>query len=615
MDFRHNTVLKEHYAFFVADREARIDGGEHGFYLRDTRLLSTYAWRFLPMEGPEPQALLVEAARPDVLTARYAQIVGPAQTLALHRTVRLDARGFVDRIEVVNASRARRALSLELAVAADFTDVFEVRGWPRLERPEPEIDAFGTEMTLRHTASDGVASSVHVRFDALAATHPGGAEWELSLAPGERVVVTVEVAATHPLEVAPHAPIPYDEWRASFADLPRAPNAAALARAIDDLRGLLLFTPEGPVPAAGVPWYVATFGRDALLAAHLLLPHRPDVAAGTLRHLARHQGRRVDAARAEEPGKIVHEMRFGELARTGRVPHAAFYGTVDATPLFLTLLEAHREATGSLDLVRELRPAWSAALGWLVEHGDLDGDGFVEYVPGADGNAHTWKDSNDSMGHADGALADGPIAVAEVQGYAYAGFRAAATWCAALGEPDAAAAWTARAEALRARFHEAFWLEELGTYALALDGAKRPLRVRTSDAGHLLWTGIVPEAFAARVVADLTGPSLWSGWGVRTLGIDAARYNPVSYHNGSVWPHDTAICAAGFARYGFHAEARRVRDALFDLAAGEPDRRLPELVAGYERDELPPVPYPVACRPQAWDAAALVHVLRFDGDG
>jgi glycogen debranching enzyme len=295
------------------------------------------------------------------------------------------------------------------------------------------------------------------------------------------------------------------------------------------------------------------------------------------------------------------------------VPHAAFYGTVDATPLFLTLLEAHRAAVGSLDLIRELRPAWTAALAWLVDHGDLDGDGFVEYVPAADGNAHTWKDSSDSMGHADGALAEGAIAVSEVQGYAYAAYRAAATWYAALGEPEAAAAWAARAEALRGRFHEAFWVEALGTYAMALDGTKRPLAVRNSDAGHLLWSGIVPEAVAGRVVADLLSSSLWSGWGVRTLGSDAARYNPVSYHNGSVWPHDTALCAAGFARYGFHAEARRVRDALFDLAAGEPDRRLPELVAGYARDALPPVPYPVACRPQAWDAAALVHVLAYDG--
>ena len=615
MDLRHQQVLKEHYAFLVLDAEAQIQGGAHGFYLRDTRLLSTYAWRFLPMTGPEPQALLVETARPDLLGARYAQIDGPAQTLAWSRTVRLNAHGFVDTIEVVNASRERRAVSLELAVAADFADVFEVRGWPRLERPEPTATASGSEVALHHVASDGLEVEVRVRFDALAAAHPGGAEWELSLAPGERIAVSVEVDAAHPLDAAPHAPMPYEAWRASFADRPRAPDAHALGRAIDDLRGLLLFTPEGPVPAAGVPWYVATFGRDALLTAHLLLPRRPDVAAGTLRHLARHQGRRVDRDRAEEPGKIAHELRFGELARTGRVPHVAFYGSVDATPLFLTLLEAHREATGSLDLVRELRPAWTAAARWLVDHGDLDGDGFLEYRPAADGNAHSWKDSNDSMSHADGALATGPIAVAEVQGYAYAAFRAAATWCAALGEHDAAAGWSRRATDLQARFHEAFWLEGLGTYAMALDGAKRPLAVRHSGPGHLLWSGIVPAEVAPRVVADLLGPASWSGWGVRTLGSDAARYNPLSYHNGSVWPHDTALCAAGFARYGFHAEARRVRDALYELAAREPDRRLPELVAGYDRDGLPAVPYPAACRPQAWSAAALVHVLAYDGAG
>ncbi|MDF1522156.1 MAG: glycogen debranching N-terminal domain-containing protein [Trueperaceae bacterium] len=613
MDFRHNTVLKEHYAFFVADRDAQVRGGEHGFYVRDTRVLSRYAWRWLSIDGAEPQTLLVDAPRPDLLHAHYARIEGPAQTLALRRTLRAHAAGFTDTLEVANASQERRSLSVELAVAGDFADVFEVRGWPAIERAPAVAEAGGRELTLRHTATDGVACAVHLRFDALAATHPDGAEWELSLAPGERVTLSVAVDVDHPLDEPPHGAIPYADWRASFAHLPAAPEPAALRRAIDDLRGLLLFTAEGPVLAAGIPWYVATFGRDALLGAHLLLPHRPDVAAGTLRHLARHQGRRRDATSFEAPGKIAHELRFGELARTGRVPHRAFYGTVDATPLFLTLLEAHRAATGELDLVRELRPAWESALAWIVGEGDLDGDGFLQYVPTPEGNGQGWKDSNDSMGHADGELATGPIAVAEAQGYAYAAFRAAASWSARLGDADAASAWTARAEALRTRFHEAFWLDDLGTYAMALDGDKRPLRVRNSDAGHLLWSGIVPEAYAARLVATLLGPELWSGWGIRTLGTGAARYNPVSYHNGSVWPHDTALAAAGFARYGFHTEARRVRDALFALAASQEDRRLPELVAGYERDDGPPVPYPVACRPQAWDAAALVHVLAFDG--
>ncbi len=617
MDFRFNTVLKEHYAFFVGDRDAHVLTGEHGFYVRDTRVLSRYAWRWLPGDGPEPQTLVVATPRPDVVHAHHAQIEGPSQTVALRRTLRIHASGLVDEVEIENTSNERRSLSLELDAAADFADLFEARGWHRVDRPPAQAEASGSSLTLNHTASDGVASTVRLSFDALAAARPDGADWELSLAPGERVRLRVAVDVAHPLDAAPVEPIGYEAWRRGFDDLPSAPHQGVLDRAVDDLRGLLLFTPDGPVPAAGIPWFVATFGRDALITAHLLLPYQPGVAAGTLRHLARHQGTKVDAYRAEEPGKILHEIRFGELSRTDRVPHRAYFGTVDATPLFLTLLEAHRSATGSLDLVRELQPSWEAALRWLVDFGDRDGDGFVEFAPATDGSGlavQSWKDSADSMSHQDGALATGALAVSEVQGYAYAAYRAAATWLELLGEPEQARGWTTRADLLRDRFHEVFWQDDLGTYALALDGQKRALRVRNSDAGQLLWTGIVPVSHADRLVAELFGPELWTGWGIRTLGSGEARYNPVSYHNGSVWPHDTALIAAGLARYGYRTEARRVRDALYDLAAAQPDLRLPELVGGYARDERPPVPYPVACRPQAWDAAALVHVLAFDGN-
>ncbi len=618
MDFRFNTVLKEHYAFFVGDRDAAVSTGEQGLYVRDTRVLSRYAWRWLPADGPEPQTLVVATPRPDALHAHHAQIDGPSQTVALRRTLTLRAHGLRDEVEVENTSRERRALSLELDVAGDFVDLFEARGWHRLEHAPTVAEVSGSSLTLRHTAGDGVPTTVRVDFGDLAAARPDGADWELSLAPGETVRLLVEVEVEHRLDDGPHAPMAYDAWRQGFSELPPAPVPAVLERALDDLRGLLLFTPEGPVPAAGIPWFVATFGRDALLTAHLLLPHHPDVAAGTLRHLARHQGTHVDAYRAEEPGKIVHEIRFGELSRTGRVPHRAYYGTVDATPLFVTLLEAHRVATDDLALVRELRPAWQAALHWLVTYGDSDGDGFIEFAPAAAGQGlavQSWKDSGDSMSHADGRLAQGSLAVSEVQGYAYAAYRAAAAWYGLLDEPHQRTAWLERADALRRRFHEAFWQDDLNTYAMALDGDKRPLRVRNSDAGQLLWTGIVPETHAARLVAELMGPELWTGWGLRTLGRGEARYNPVSYHNGSVWPHDTALSAAGFARYGFLDEARRIRDALYDLAAAQPDGRLPELVGGYPRDERPPVPYPVACRPQAWDAAALVHVLTLGADG
>ncbi len=292
MDFRYNTVLKEHYAFFVGDRDAQVLAGEHGFYVRDTRMLSRYAWRWLPGDGPDPQTLVVATPRPDVVHAHHAQVEGPSQTVALRRTLRTHARGLVDEVEIENTSSERRSLSLELDAAADFADLFEARGWNRVDRSLAVAEASGSTLTLRHTASDGVASAVHLRFDPLAAARPDGADWELSLAPGERVHLRVEVDVEHPLDAAPVDPIGYEAWRRGFDDLPAAPNPGVLDRAIDDLRGLLLFTPDGPVPAAGIPWFVATFGRDALLTAHLLLPHHPEVAAGTLRHLAGHRARR-----------------------------------------------------------------------------------------------------------------------------------------------------------------------------------------------------------------------------------------------------------------------------------------------------------------------------------
>jgi len=615
MDFGRNVVLKEDTTFLVADADGQARDGERGLYRRDTRLLRRYAWRWIGRDG-EFQTLMLDSPRLDELHAHHALIVGDGQRLAIRRRLRVDAAGLDDQLVIENTSLERLALSVELEAEADFADVFEVRGWPRLEREPAAVDATATRLAFRTTAADGQPYAVWLDFDELAAARPDGADWELSLAPGERVALRVTVGSDDPVPEEGTAAIAYDAWRASFTDLPTAPDPRVLARAVDDLRGLLLFTPDGPVPAAGIPWYVAAFGRDALLTALMLLPHRLDVAEGTLRFLAARQGRVRDAFRSEAPGKILHEVRHGELSRLGRVPHARYFGTVDATPLFLMLLDAHRRAAGHDGLVRELRPAWEAALAWMEADGDPDGDGFLEFASrgtGDDRRIESWKDSGDALSHADGSLADGALAVSEVQGYAYAAFGAASGWYAGLGESDAADRWSARAERLRARFHEAFWLDDLDTYALALDGEKRPLRVHNSDAGHLLWTGIVPRTHAERLVRSLLGPETWSGWGLRTLGRGERRYNPVSYHNGSVWPHDTALFAAGLARYGFHGEARRVRDAVYQLAAAQPDRRLPELVAGYPRDDLPPVPYPVACRPQAWDAAALVFLLGLDG--
>ncbi|MEX2540970.1 MAG: glycogen debranching N-terminal domain-containing protein [Trueperaceae bacterium] len=621
MDFSKNIALKENYTFLVTDAAGQVAGGERGLYDRDTRFLCRYRWSF----APEMQTLLLHSPRPDRLLVHHALLGHHQQFVAVRREVELESAGLHDRLLIENSGREARELTIELEFGSDFADLFEVRGWSHLDRSIVQQVA-ESSVRLGYRARDGLDLAVELYFtvapDRLEA---GKASFRMTLEPGDERLLEVEVRLSTPLERSFARP-GYPEWRQRFGGLAIPPGRKpVVTRAIDDLRALLLFTENGPVPAAGIPWFVAAFGRDALLTAAMMLPQAPEVAEGTLRYLAARQGTRFDSFGAEAPGKIMHELRFGELARTGEVPHSPYYGTVDATPLFVVLLERLWRATGDLAPVLELQPQWTAALDWMQGAADPDGDGFLEFSaaePGQGLTVQSWKDSADSMSHADGSLAAGALAVAEVQGYAYEAYRAAAAFHLALGDESESRRWQATAERLRAHFHTAFWLDHLGTYALALDGAKRPLAVHNSDAGQLLWSGVVPEEVAPRLVATLFSDENWSGWGFRTLGSNENRYNPVSYHNGSVWPHDSALIAAGLARYGFSREARTVAEALLDLAASQSDLRLPELVGGYPRtynDSVPsgsvgaglepPVPYPVACRPQAWDAAAVLSLL------
>ncbi|HEX7002609.1 MAG TPA: glycogen debranching N-terminal domain-containing protein [Trueperaceae bacterium] len=621
MDFSRNIVLKENYAFLVADQEGQVERGERGLYSRDTRFLDRYRWRVTP----ELQTLLIDSARPDRFRAHHALLDNHHQQLALRRTVRVSADRLLDTLVVEATGLEPRVVTLELEFDSDFADLFEVRGWGETDRRVKRKHE-GSNARLDYRARDGreIATLLSLS-EAPEWKDTGRARFVLELQPGETRTLEVEVEMQDgSVEVVPR--IDYLEWRERFSALSiPTGRQRVVQRAIDDLRALLLFTEDGPFPAAGIPWFVAAFGRDALLTGAMLLPWASEVAEGTLRYLARHQGKRHDPFRAEAPGKIMHELRFGELARTGRVPHSPYYGTVDATPLFIVLLGRLHETAGRPELVRELRPNWEAALDWMEREGDIDGDGFLEFTPARPGeglNVQSWKDSEDSMSHSDGTLAQGELAVSEVQGYAFEAYLAAASFYAELGEAEAASRYRERAGELRAAFDGAFWIEEMGTYALALDGEKRPLAVHNSDAGHLLWSGIVPRERAPRLVETLFSAKNWSGWGFRTLGSTERRYNPVSYHNGSVWPHDSALIAAGMANYGFTAEASRVRDALFDLAQTQPDLRLPELVGGYDRSPAhspgstssPPIPYPVACRPQAWDAATTVYLLSLPDD-
>ncbi|RDI95215.1 amylo-alpha-1,6-glucosidase [Meiothermus sp. QL-1] len=591
--------LKEDDTYAVFSDQGQVEGEEQGFYRHDTRYLSRYAWGF-----PGFRLLLSQSPRPDRLVQHWGLWAGPDQVVGLRRELVMVRGGFQDQLWLENTSLSAQRVELSLEVGADFADLFEVKGGPRMER---SVEG------LRYTAQDGLELAIHLRFDPQPSAASPSYRWCIGLAPKEQAHLVVQARLESPFE--PHTPpLPsYEDWRARFPLRVEGPGQRVLEQAIADLRALLLSLPEGLYPAAGIPWYVSPFGRDALLTAYMVQPWAPEVAQGVLAFLARHQGRVVDPFLDETPGKILHEARLGELSRTGKVPFARYYGTVDATPLFVILLHRYWKDSSDLELVQRLKPHWEAALRWMVEYADPDQDGFLEYAPNPykGHRVQSWKDSFDSQSHRDGSLAEGAIAVCEVQGYAYRAYLDAAELYRALGQPEQARPWEERAAALREAFHQSFWLPERRTYAAGLDGAKQPMAILTSNPGHLLWSGIVPGEVAPILVQTLLSPELYSGWGVRTLGASEVRYNPLSYHNGSVWPHDNALLIGGLVRYGFYEEALGLMEGLFQLALSQPDARLPELVGGYSRQAgEPPVPYPAACRPQAWDAAAVVYMLR-----
>lgn len=663
-------VLKQGNLYLLTDPfgDVHPDSRGLGLYEGDTRRLSCSILRVngerpvllqasaggnyhgtIQLTNPRIERNIEDKVRPEDAIA--------SQKLGIGRHRLLTGRVLEERVTVVNYAEETHPVDIELELAADAADIFEVRGWQRPERGRHLPVALRPDrVTFRYAGLDGVRMDTHILFREPAAElgpvdpeAAGGANagwvrlaWRWTLAPGEArelgwIAWTSEHAtpahARRPSDAdaretdeALYPPPPrveedsvtasYHAWNRSFAEI-RTDNELfnlAIARSAGDLR---LLINDGPGPderyiAAGVPWFTALFGRDSIIAAFQALAVRPQLAVETLEVLAAYQATDDDPERDAEPGKILHELRTGEMSRTGETPHRPYYGSVDSTPLWLILLGATWDWTGDRALVDRLWPNALRALDWIDRWGDRDGDGFVEYERrGSRGLLNQgWKDSPDCIRDRHGSLAVAPIALAEVQGYVFDAKRRMAALARTRGELELATRLEADAETLRARFEEAFWIEDQGFYAMAIDGEKRRADAIGSNPGHCLWSGIVAAERAGRVVERLMAPDMFTGWGIRTYAAGQTGYNPIGYHTGTVWPHDVSLIAAGFKRYGHHAEANRLVGRVFEASQHFADFRLPELFCGFDRDVSPvPVPYPVACSPQAWAAGSTFLFL------
>jgi glycogen debranching enzyme len=631
---RPRRSLKHDDTFIVLDSHGDIGasaGGPDGLFNCDTRYLARLELVLDDVQQPlllgsnlrdDNSALTVDLTNPDVV--RGGRIVLQKDMLHIVRTIFLWHGTAYQRIGVQNHGESPASFDLTLLFDNDFADLFEVRGEKRPHRGIGSSRLLGpTDVALEYRGLDGKQRHTTLHFDPRPTRLAvNTATWHLELAPQATTSLFVAVSCNKPVT---HKPARFFRGLLAHRREMRKSTAGAtsietsnnifnevLCQSMADLNMLMTETPQGRYPYAGIPWYSTTFGRDGIITALQMLWVDPRLARGVLRRLAFYQAKTLDPLADAEPGKILHEMRGGEMAALREVPFAQYYGSVDATPLFVLLAGLYVERTGDDDTLAELWPAIEAALRWIDSSGDPDGDGFVEYRRASEqGLANQgWKDSYDAIFHADGQLAEGFIALAEVQGYVFAAKRLAARCARRLGSPDLAVKLERQAQQLAERFEQAFWCEQLGTYALALDGKKRPCAVRTSNAGQLLFTGIVREDRARLVAADLLRPHFFTGWGIRTVARGEARYNPMSYHDGSIWPHDNALIALGLAQYGLKHSVEQVFKGLFDAATYMDLRRLPELFCGFQREKRRgPTLYPVACAPQAWASATPFTLL------
>jgi glycogen debranching enzyme len=628
-------TLVEGSSFCICTPGGDLGGaGPHGVFFRDTRILSRWDLR-VDGETPEPLTAMTPEPYRGTFLGRLPRRAGRTDTSLLVQRDRWVGNGLREDVVIRNSAGEPAACTVTVAVEADFADLFAVKEGRVEARGERRVERQGGRLVLDHRWRDNhrgavvlapggtleavssvAAGAGSIRYEVVV---PARGQWTASMLV-QPVVDGEAVEPSFPLDRPLREALParrLQRWQETtpIATAGHEGLQQVLRRSQQDLGALRIFDPENPslaAVAAGAPWFMALFGRDSLLTAYMALPVDCSLALGTLRTLARYQGRVVDPLTEEEPGRILHEVRLGVESGLSLGGGSTYYGTVDATPLFVVLLGELARWGAEPQEIEELLPNADRALEWIRCHGDRDGDGFVEYQRATDrGLANQgWKDSWDGITFADGRPAEAPIALCEVQGYVYEAYRTRAELARTLGEDDVAQTWDDRAVALKTAFNQRFWLPRLGWFALALDRDERPVDACASNMGHCLWSGIVDEDKAPLVAEHLLSPAMFSGWGVRTLGNTMGAYDPVSYHNGSVWPHDNAFIVAGLVRYGFVQEAQRVADALLE-AAQHFGGRLPELFCGFDRAEYPePVPYPTSCSPQAWAAAAPVHLVR-----
>lgn len=633
MDYR---VIKENDLFLLTDKNGNIPENHPyglGLYTKDTRFLSKLD---VKINGEEPILLHSDAAENYMATIlltnphmeKDGELILWRESVEIKRTRFIYNDVFYETLTVKNYFPKSVSFDLSVHMDVDFADMFIVRGFQNGDigkRTGQTVD--GKSLTFHYEGADNLARRTFIEWDQEAkSTDPesGAVQFNVELAHEEEHTITLKIQPQHGEQVADsiltaskaleELKKSYNSWNKDITKVKTdcLPLQRLVDRGLGDLRVLLTDLGYGKFPVAGLPWFGVPFGRDSLIAALQMLAFQPEVAKGTLYTMASKQGTKVDPWRDEQPGKIMHEIRFGELATTEQIPFTPYYGTIDATPLFLILLTEYVKWTGDLQVVKDLETNIEAALIWIDQYGDRDGDLFVEYHQEASkGIANQgWKDSGDSIVHRNGDYATTPIALSEVQGYVFQAKMGLAAIYDKLGKTDKAEALKVQSQKLKFKFDEEFWMEDVNYYAIALDRDKQQVGTITSNPGHVLFSEMLDEEKAKAVIETIISPKMFSGFGIRTMGTGEAGYNPMSYHDGSIWPHDNSMVLLGMSKIKEQESANVVIEGLIEAAAHFEYDRLPELFCGYDRSVGKAVKYPVACSPQAWAAGTPLVIVQ-----